>query len=380
MGGEQVPIPFEYQGDWSKIAKLIVHDALQTQPGERVILHCDPTYFPHLTECVRIELVRAGAVEICAHMLHPPGLESVRRHLRRREEGRIKELEDTAIAELFQLADIYIWLPTSWALNSGQTEKILKDWIGRSIHFHWIFEPEKMDALTFRRLSEIYELALYVDHQELSDQQLRLIELLQHSQVHITSPNGTDLRFDLRNAHFHRGNGDASKDFINSYARPGSARDREVELPAGAIRTVDVFAAEGTAMFSKANFEGREVGNLTIEFRGNQVIRLASEYHNDYVNAMWQLHSGDRDRIGEFVVGVNRALRMDPALPANIPYFGYGDGIIRISMGDNQESGGTYVSSYHQWLFLTDATVEVNSQTIIDQGRLVLPHDGGVGN
>ena len=78
--------PYDYQTDWTRIAQLIVHDALRTAPGERVLIHADPTYFPALTEAVRIEMNRAGAVELAVHMLHPPGLERVRRELRRRED------------------------------------------------------------------------------------------------------------------------------------------------------------------------------------------------------------------------------------------------------------------------------------------------------
>jgi hypothetical protein len=47
--------------------------------------------------------------------------------------------------------------------------------------------------------------------------------------------------------------------------------------------------------------------------------------------------------------------------------------VIRVSVGDNAESGGPYRSSYHQWFFLTDATVTANGQAIIEQGKLVLP-------
>ena len=54
--------PVEYECDWGKIARLIVHDSLKTQPGEEVIIHADPTYFPALTEQVRIELVRADEI------------------------------------------------------------------------------------------------------------------------------------------------------------------------------------------------------------------------------------------------------------------------------------------------------------------------------
>ena len=78
-----MPIPYDYQTDWSRMAKLIVHQALETQPGERVLIHADPTYFPALTEQVRIEVNRAGAIELATAMLHPPGLERVRRQLRR---------------------------------------------------------------------------------------------------------------------------------------------------------------------------------------------------------------------------------------------------------------------------------------------------------
>ena len=109
-------VPHDYQADWSRVAQLIVHDALRLSPGERVLIHADPTYFPVLTEAVRIEIVRAGAVELAAHMLHPPGLERARRELRRREDPAHRAMEDRAVAQLFQLADVYLWLPTSWAV------------------------------------------------------------------------------------------------------------------------------------------------------------------------------------------------------------------------------------------------------------------------
>ena len=45
-------IPVEVACDWGKIARLIVHDSLKTQPGEKVIIHADPTYSQALTEQV----------------------------------------------------------------------------------------------------------------------------------------------------------------------------------------------------------------------------------------------------------------------------------------------------------------------------------------
>ena len=85
---------------------------------------------------------------------------------------------------------------------------------------------------------------------------------------------------------------------------------------------------------------------------------------------MWGIQTGDSDRIGEFNLGVNPALSLLPAYPKTIPYFGYGDGVIRLSLGDNQESGGDVISSYHHWLFLIDATVEADSKILIERGTL----------
>ena len=362
--------PNNFQGDWSRMAKLIVQGSLQTQPGEKIIIHADPTYFPELLEQVRIEIVKAGAVELFAGMLYPPGLQAVRTQMRCREDAGLIEMEDKALESLFGLADIFIWLPTHWSLNPGQTEDIIKTWQGRSIHFHWIME--QCDPDTFRKLSEMYEQALYIDYEALAARQERLIDVLRTSTIEITNPAGTDIRFRLEDAHFHRGNGNASKEFINGYARPGSARDREVELPTGAIRTVDIVDTEGRLVCTNETFAGRDVGTLTYEFGGNRITSVRSQHHNDYVQAMWGLQTGDYDRFGEFNAGVSPALPLLPGLEDIITYYGYGDGILRFSLGDNRESGGEYRSSYHQWLFLTDATMKVNGQVVLERGKLTL--------
>ena len=361
-------IPVEFACDWGKIARLIVHDSLKTQPGEKAIIHADPTYFPALTEQVRIELVRASAVELSVQMVNSGGLEAVRRSHRRREDPVLVDMEDKAMASMFDLAGIYIWLPSFWLINPGQTEKIFKTWPGRSTHFHWVIDLN--DPVEFGLLSEMYEKALFIDYAALDSRQLELIATLLNSTVQITNPAGTDLTFTLKEAHFHRGNGQASKEFISSYARPGSARDREVELPAGAIRTVDISDAQGRLVCSGETFLGRQVGTLIYIFENGRITSVESQHHNDYVQAVWGIQTGDKDRIGEFSLGVSPGLPNLPEYPESVPYFGYGDGVIRLSLGDNQESGGDVISSYHHWLFLTDATVKADGKTLIERGKL----------
>ena len=358
----------EFDCDWGRVARLIVHESLKTQPGEKVIIHADPTYFSALTEQVRIELVEAGAVELAVSMVNSGGLEAVRRSHRRREDPALIDMEDRAMASVFDLADIYIWLPGFWQINPGQTEKILETWPGRSIHFHWVIDPN--DPVEFSLLSKMYEQALFIDYESLDSRQQELIATLRTTSVQITNPAGSDLTFELKDAHFHRGNGQASKEFISSHARDGSARDREVELPAGAIRTVDITNTQGRLVCSDETFFGRQVGTLTYTFSDGRITSVESQHHSDYVQAVWGIQSGDNDRIGEFNLGVSPALTLLPDYPKTVPYFGYGDGVVRISLGDNQESGGDVISSYHHWLFLTDATVKAGGVTLVEHGSL----------
>jgi hypothetical protein len=43
-----------------------------------------------------------------------------------------------------------------------------------------------------------------------------------------------------------------------------------------------------------------------------------------------------------------------------------------VSLGDNFESGGDNRSSFHHWLFLTDATLTSNGRRVVDRGELVV--------
>ena len=54
-----------------------------------------------------------------------------------------------------------------------------------------------------------------------------------------------------------------------------------------------------------------------------------------------------------------------------IPYYGYGAGIVRLSLGDNSELGGTVTGGYVRWNFFTDTTVTVGGEVWVQDGRLV---------
>ena len=62
----------------------------------------------------------------------------------------------------------------------------------------------------------------------------------------------------------------------------------------------------------------------------------------------------------EFGLGFNPKLVV-PAGQTALPYYGYGDAVVRLSLGDNEEVGGAVRGGGVRWLFFPDTTVTVGS-------------------
>jgi hypothetical protein len=75
-------------------------------------------------------------------------------------------------------------------------------------------------------------------------------------------------------------------------------------------------------------------------------------------------------RFREFCLGFNPRLVVPPGETA-LPYYGYGSGVVRMSLGDNAELGGAVRGNVVRWLFFPDATVAVGSDVIARDGKLL---------
>ena len=81
-------------------------------------------------------------------------------------------------------------------------------------------------------------------------------------------------------------------------------------MPAEAIRIVEIADAHGQLVCANETYAGIPVGTLKYEFSGNRTIGVESQQNNAFVKAIWNLATGDKDRIGEFNLGVSLALMM----------------------------------------------------------------------
>ena len=72
----------------------------------------------------------------------------------------------------------------------------------------------------------------------------------------------------------------------------------------------------------------------------------------------------------EFALGFNPLLAIPSSGERWIPYYGYGAGVVRLSLGDNTELGGKVTGGYVRWNFFTDATVRVGERVWVEAGKM----------
>jgi hypothetical protein len=149
--------------------------------------------------------------------------------------------------------------------------------------------------------------------------------------------------------------------------------DREIELPAGAIRVAPIEeSVEGTIVFPLSQWDGRPVDGLTIRIARGRVTSVTATRGQAAAEAELAGVPEEARAFREFALGFNPLLAVPEQNPW-IPYYGYGAGVVRLSLGDNSELGGTVGGGYVRWNFFTGTTVTVGDQVWVRDGRLVPP-------
>ena len=325
--------------------------ALKVEPGERVLLRYDPATLGALEPEVRKQLEAKGAkVE---SITYAPAAD---------------------LAERLARTDIFIWLPAGNDQAPRTERTLLAKWLdegrGRQIHFHWNGGTRDADGLPVTHTAAydaVYIDALDIDYVALGRAQDEAIALLRSGEVRVTSPAGTDIRFKVGDRPFNKQDGDASK------ARMASARvrvDREIELPAGVLRVAPLeTTANGTLAIPSARFGDVVVKQAKLTIVDGVVTAATAAEGLDALNAFLK-SAPAASRFREFGLGFNPKLVV-PAGQTALPYYGYGDAVVRLSLGDNEEVGGAVRGGGVRWLFFPDTTVTVGDVTLVKNGKLV---------
>ena len=359
------------QLDWPVLARTIV-ERMALEQGERVLLLAHPDMFGDLIPHLRYEVMKAGAVDLGVVDVLPSGewnSDIIRRG---------KEPSREAYRKMFKDVDASVMLPGATPMHPAYAamQDILKSGQSRTVHFHWLENgsayplsgqpmpnPRDIDALYQRAV-------LNSDYVSLARIQHRFEQAMRNREVHVKTPLGTDIRFRIGDRPVNRQDGNASRLRTNGGV---ILIDREIELPAGAVRVAPLEkSVNGTIVFPPSQWNGRPVIGLKLKFVEGKVVKVNANSGLEYAKAEMEQAGDVGHRFREFALGFNPELAVPDKNPW-IPYYGYGAGVVRLSLGDNSELGGSVVGErpYVRWNFFTDATVKVGNQIWVKDGKLI---------
>jgi len=319
--------------------------------GDRVILRYDPATYPRLAASVAQAAKLDGAeIEFMPY-------------------GEVPQFE-----ERLALANVYVWLPAGEnAVTTPEQAAALGRWLdegrGRQVHFHWNGGTQGLDGIMGAHsptYDSIYMAALSIDYAALDAAQSQAIQILRSGEIHVTTPAGTDLRFSVGDRPFNKQNGDASR---AAMANARTRIDREIELPAGVIRVAPLEqTVNGTLVVPWARFDGATVRGLRLTIVNGAITDIEAEEGVDVMRDAIKTQPALR-YFREIAIGFNPRL-LKPEYEPWLPYYGYGAGTVRLSLGNNEEIGGVVAGTGVRWFFFDDATVIVDGAPIVADGRL----------
>ncbi|WP_133273634.1 aminopeptidase [Hymenobacter radiodurans] len=366
--------------NYEQIAKQIVNTSAGVKPGELVMITGGKHTLP-LMEAIAVEVARAGG--------QPNMLLNTDKVAR----ATSVEMPESAIqasksSNWLLGADVLISLPgveDTKAVLAGTTPE-------RQAKFSKVAAEagvnQKLDATKLRGVSVTFpsksfaanqqmDYASYeqmvwagigTDYAAISVQAQQIKQLLATGKkVHITSPSGTDLTFQLA----------ARPMFVDDGVLTAADQqekmilNRTVALPGGRIYgTCQETSGTGRLVASPSTWNGKPFQGFKAEFKGGQMTNAKAEVGDEDFQKWLALNDASLMKLGYFSIGLNPAMKVQeqkgytPATAA---------GMVLVGAGGNELQGGQNKGGTGINLAIANATVEVDGQVIVRNGQLVSP-------
>lgn len=365
--------PAQFSFDYPAIADRVIRQ-LRLQPGEKVLLVAMPGLFEDLVPHLRHAVMKAGGVDLgVIDVLREPVPDGFDLALLQKSAAASR----AAYKSLLRDVDAAIMMPG--AVPAHPVYAAMQDWLregkGRTVHFHWLengsayslpgqpLPPRHVIDATYQRA------LLGTDYAALEALARRAEAAMRGGIVRVTTPLGTDLRFRIGPRPVNRQDGDAS---AVRTAAGAMLIDREVELPAGVVRVAPMpDTVEGTIAFPPSQWDGKAVDGLKIRFERGEAVSVTATTGAGAAQAEMARVPAAGRHFREFALGLNPLLAVPERGPW-IPYYGYGAGVVRLSLGDDTELGGTTGGGYVRWNFFTDTTVTIGGEAWVRDGQMLV--------
>ncbi len=329
----------------SNYASIVISSCLKVRPGEDVLIFTDSHKLQFAEDLARSTRDAGGAVSI---VYIPDSIRPVEK---------ITDLHAVSLAA----ADVVIYVLETETLRKESNEIDLSREVAFRHHLITLPLQYKGRVCMMPGFTEEMLGAVMIDYQALDNRCRRLQEILADKTVRVTSELGTDVSFSLKGRKFVIDNGDLS--------RPGLHGN----VPAGEIYTAPV----EDAMDGRLVIDG-SVGSLGMVERPFR-IRLEGGVIKDLqpiggkgrvfekFAEICEFDAPATKTVGEFGIGLNPGAK----IIGNMLLDEKVEGTVHFAFGDSYGLGRSS-SEFHTDLLITNPSIFVEGECIMDKGKFVL--------
>jgi leucyl aminopeptidase (aminopeptidase T) len=222
--------------------------------------------------------------------------------------------------------------------------------------------PERAKALglDYERWRETMLNGCLANQREIANKAAKLASIIKNGhQVHIQTPFGTNLRFELVGREPIIGDSIVTKEDASKYIVKF--------LPSGFVEVAaNEDSAEGTVVYDAPipAMGGKKIIGLTLQFEQGRVIKYKAKEGIDIFENYIKSGRGHIRKFGFFGIGLNPGLRHGFTQDDKVL------GGVTIGIGGNKDKGGknSTPENRHWWASMTHATVQIDGKLILKDG------------
>jgi leucyl aminopeptidase (aminopeptidase T) len=267
------------------------------------------------------------------------------------------------------LADIP---PARIAAQNQAFERVQEKWAKRpgwrAVHLGNGLSPTAARAARFgvsqAELARVFWNAVEMDYARLRSKGEAVKKLLAAgSELHLTHPNGTDLKLRIAGRPVFVNDG-----VISEEERRQDVGARIAVLPAGEVYlTPDPGTAEGKIVIDRHFHQGREVRGLTLTVRAGKLVSMTAKSGLERLRAEYEAAGPGKEIFGFIDLGIN------PNIPQVLGKREVGwmpAGMVTVGFGNNEWAGGENKAVYGLGCSQPGTTLKVDGKMLVENGTL----------
>lgn len=223
----------------------------------------------------------------------------------------------------------------------------------------------KQFGITFRELSDIFWKGMNVDYQALEATGNSIRKVLEAgNEIHITNPNGTDLKVKVTDRKIIVLDGIVSDEDLKE-----GFLGTQVYLPAGEVALSPVpGTAEGKIVVTSDFGSGVEAKDITLVFQKGKLVSMTAKSGIERLKELYNAFAEGKEDFSLIDIGINPNVSIIPGskLACWMPA-----GMITIGIGNNLFAGGDNKSVFGYNFHIPGSTLAVDGTILVDGGTLV---------